>query len=206
MTDLAETIGWVGNACFFSRFAIQWFVSEKAKRTVTPPVFWWLSLAGATLTGTAAFLMGLWLLLPAFVINSVIYARNLTFGEGRSRLGLVQATLIGAVVATALVYLGYTNNGWKTDVGNGFLVAGVIGQAIWSTRWLLQWWLSERSGASHLPVVFWWLSFVGAWLNIAYASQLDTWVYVVGFMPSWFVPMRNLMLERRRRTAARGAA
>ena len=35
-----EVVGWLGNGCFFSRFLIQWLLSEREGRSATPRVFW----------------------------------------------------------------------------------------------------------------------------------------------------------------------
>lgn len=43
------TIGLLGQVLFSGRMIVQWLVSEKAKRSVVPTAFWWMSLAGATM-------------------------------------------------------------------------------------------------------------------------------------------------------------
>jgi lipid-A-disaccharide synthase-like uncharacterized protein len=42
-------VGWTGNAFFFSRFFVQWYVTEKRRQVVVPALFWWLSMAGSLL-------------------------------------------------------------------------------------------------------------------------------------------------------------
>ncbi|MHB1155665.1 MAG: lipid-A-disaccharide synthase N-terminal domain-containing protein [Phycisphaerales bacterium] len=42
-------LGLLGQVLFTGRMIVQWLVSEKAKRSVVPPLFWWLSLLGATM-------------------------------------------------------------------------------------------------------------------------------------------------------------
>ena len=42
-----DIVGYVGNAMFFSRFLVQWIASERAKKSVVPPIFWHLSIAGS---------------------------------------------------------------------------------------------------------------------------------------------------------------
>jgi lipid-A-disaccharide synthase-like uncharacterized protein len=44
-----KVVGWAGNAIFFSRFIVQWMVTEKRKRVTVPISFWWLSLVGSIL-------------------------------------------------------------------------------------------------------------------------------------------------------------
>lgn len=42
--------GFVAQAMFFCRWVIQWIASEKRRESHVPELFWWLSLAGATMT------------------------------------------------------------------------------------------------------------------------------------------------------------
>jgi lipid-A-disaccharide synthase-like uncharacterized protein len=47
--SVVEMVGWLGTAVFFSRFLVQWHATERRKQVTVPPLFWWLSLAGALL-------------------------------------------------------------------------------------------------------------------------------------------------------------
>ncbi len=53
VTSLAGVLwvvfGFAGQAVFTARMLVQWRASEKAKSSVVPPVFWWLSLVGASM-------------------------------------------------------------------------------------------------------------------------------------------------------------
>lgn len=40
-------VGFGGQALFMGRFVIQWFVSERERRSVIPVSFWYLSILGA---------------------------------------------------------------------------------------------------------------------------------------------------------------
>jgi lipid-A-disaccharide synthase-like uncharacterized protein len=40
-------VGFGGQALFMGRFVIQWFVSERERRSVIPVSFWYLSIVGA---------------------------------------------------------------------------------------------------------------------------------------------------------------
>ena len=42
-------LGLLGQVLFTGRMVLQWLVSEKAKRSVVPVGFWWMSLAGASM-------------------------------------------------------------------------------------------------------------------------------------------------------------
>jgi len=42
-------VGLLGQVLFTGRMIVQWLVSERAKRSVVPAAFWWMSLIGATM-------------------------------------------------------------------------------------------------------------------------------------------------------------
>lgn len=42
-------LGFAGQFMFTGRMLVQWIASEKAKRSVVPPAFWWMSLFGSTM-------------------------------------------------------------------------------------------------------------------------------------------------------------
>ncbi len=42
-------LGFTGQLLFTGRMVVQWFVSEKQKRSTVPVIFWWMSLAGASM-------------------------------------------------------------------------------------------------------------------------------------------------------------
>ena len=44
-------LGFLGQVLFAGRMIVQWLTSERQHRSVVPPVFWWMSLAGASLLG-----------------------------------------------------------------------------------------------------------------------------------------------------------
>ncbi|QDU66300.1 lipid-A-disaccharide synthase N-terminal domain-containing protein [Engelhardtia mirabilis] len=197
MSWLWIALGWTGQAMFFSRFLVQWWHSERAGRSVAPISFWWLSLVGTVLVGGYTFQRGEAVLLPVFAINSAIYARNLLLaGESRGKLliGPRIAALLGLAAAVALWLSGAFEPRADLRESHAWLVLGGVGTTIWSSRFLLQWWASERSGASHFPPSFWWTSLAGNALLLAYAIHLADPLYVAGFAIGPFVQVRNLML------------
>ncbi len=42
-------LGLLGQVLFTGRMVVQWLTSEKARRSVVPVAFWWMSLSGATM-------------------------------------------------------------------------------------------------------------------------------------------------------------
>lgn len=72
-------IGFGGQFLFASRFFVQLFYSERAKKSVVPVAFWYLSLGGGLITTVYAVHLGRAGLpfLMGQVGGLVVYARNL---------------------------------------------------------------------------------------------------------------------------------
>ncbi len=196
LVPMTQVAGWLGQACFFSRFFLQWLASERARRSIVPRTFWWLSLAGAVLMSAYALSQGTTLFLFGFLVSGAVAARNLLLA-GRpagasARWGLLVALL---VVATSLWIELETRH--LTNEPLLWLTVGALGQAFWVARFPLQWWLSERAGVSHFPPAFWWTSLAGNLLLLAYAVHLGDPVFVLGFLPGPLLQARNLVLARR---------
>jgi lipid-A-disaccharide synthase-like uncharacterized protein len=78
-----------------------------------------------------------------------------------------------------------------------WLLIGFGGQAIFFMRWVVQWWASERSAQSRVPVAFWYMSLVGGLITLAYALYRKDPVFIAGQSIGSLVYLRNLMLIHR---------
>ena len=83
-----------------------------------------------------------------------------------------------------------------------WLVVGFVGQALFGSRFLVQWVVSERKGESVVPLAFWYLSLGGAALLLAYAIWRQDPVFILGQSFGFLVYARNLVLIARRARAA----
>lgn len=194
-----HAVGWLGNACFFSRFFVQWIASERAGRSVAPSSFWLLSLCGALGLGTYSLMRGEPVLLAGYSFTGCIYARNAWIAHfGGARLGRLPLTLFSVFGVLALFAIESARVRADAERAPGWLAVAVVGQLLFGGRFLVQWWASERSGESHFPLSFWWLSLAGNVLLLAYALHLGDPVYVAGFALGPLIQVRNLMLARER--------
>ncbi len=78
-----------------------------------------------------------------------------------------------------------------------WLAFGLIGQAAFFSRFLVQWIASERAGESFVPLSFWYLSMLGSLILLAYAIHRREPVFALGYLPNSVVYFRNLVLLRR---------
>jgi lipid-A-disaccharide synthase-like uncharacterized protein len=80
-----------------------------------------------------------------------------------------------------------------------WLVLGFVAQALFASRFVVQWISSERAGQSVVPIAFWYLSLGGALLLLIYAIYRRDPVFILGQSMGGFIYARNLALIKRRR-------
>ena len=71
---------------------------------------------------------------------------------------------------------------------------GLLGQALFSARFLVQWIASERRKQSVVPLAFWYFSVGGGLTLLAYAIYRRDPVFILGQTAGLFVYARNLWL------------
>ena len=79
-----------------------------------------------------------------------------------------------------------------------WLTIGLLGQAFFSMRFLVQWIASERKGESIVPLSFWFFSLGGGLTLLVYAIYRRDPVFIIGQGAGLFVYSRNLYLIQRK--------
>lgn len=87
-----------------------------------------------------------------------------------------------------------------------WLAVGFAGQALFASRFIIQWFRSELEGRSVIPLAFWYFSLGGGIILLAYASYKRDPVFVLGQASGLVVYSRNLYLIYRERNLLRSAA
>ena len=85
-----------------------------------------------------------------------------------------------------------------------WIIIGFAGQALFSTRFVLQWIASERARRSIVPKAFWYFSLAGSAVLLSYAIHRKDPVFIVGQAAGLFIYLRNLSLIARETTRAAG--
>jgi lipid-A-disaccharide synthase-like uncharacterized protein len=94
---------------------------------------------------------------------------------------------------------------WFT-VAHIWLLIGLVGQALFASRFILQWFKSETEGRSVIPLSFWYCSVGGGIVLLAYSIYKLDPVYIIGQASGLIVYGRNLTLIFRERTLLREMA
>ena len=85
------------------------------------------------------------------------------------------------------------------NVKNPWVALGVLGQAVFFTRFLVQWIASERQKRSVIPLSFWWISIAGSALVLLYGIQVREPIILLGQSCGMFIYIRNLVMIRAER-------
>lgn len=193
-------IGFIAQGFFSARTLIQWLLSEKQRRVVSPDLYWICSLAGSILLFSYGWLRHDFSIILGQMISYYIYIWNLNIKGVWRRVPRPLRWLIAALPAIAvLMMLGdvpaFVSSFFHNDkVPLWLLVFGSAGQIIFTLRFIYQWYYSYRQRRSVLPLGFWIISLVGSGIIIAYGIfRLDP-VLILGQSVGFIAYSRNIVL------------
>ncbi len=89
---------------------------------------------------------------------------------------------------------------------NYWVIFGLIGNAVFSMRFLVQWIASEKAGESVIPLSFWYWSIAGSIIMALYFVARRDPVGILGYLPNTWIYIRNLHLIRKKKRAMTAAA
>ncbi len=75
------------------------------------------------------------------------------------------------------------------------MIWGMMGQVVFTSRFVYQWLYSEKKKESVFPAGFWLLSITGATLISSYAFYLHLYPIIIGHAIGMLVYIRNLMIH-----------
>ncbi|WP_372806872.1 lipid-A-disaccharide synthase N-terminal domain-containing protein [Pontiella sp.] len=85
---------------------------------------------------------------------------------------------------------------------DGWLIAGLFAQILFTARFVIQWIASERAGESVVPELFWFFSLSGSLLLLVYAIHRKDPVFILGQSAGVFIYLRNIHLILRKKKCA----
>jgi len=94
-------------------------------------------------------------------------------------------------------------NGKLLGLEWGWWVAvGWLGNAVFFSRFFVQWYATERKKQVVVPTAFWWLSLLGSLLLLLYAFfyKHDP-VFIFAYAFTWIPYVRNLVIHNRHKAA-----
>ena len=86
-------------------------------------------------------------------------------------------------------------------------LVGWLGNAIFFSRFFVQWYATEKKKQVVVPVLFWWLSLTGSLLSLCFAVFYDKhYVVIFAYAFPWIPYIRNLVIHHRHTQACRTCA
>jgi lipid-A-disaccharide synthase-like uncharacterized protein len=82
-----------------------------------------------------------------------------------------------------------------------WMVLGFAGQILFASRFIVQWWASEKQRRVVIPAAFWILSTIGGAALLAYAIHKRDPVFALGQGTGLLIYLRNIVLARGERNA-----
>ncbi len=197
-----QVIGFVAQILFSVRTLVQWLLSEKAQKVLSPLLFWQLSLAASLLLFLYSLLIRDVNILLGQLLGFFIYIRNLQLKHYWSSIKKpIRWLILGAPLLLFIAVISLQEKqAWNFEnfqFDRFWLSIGFIGQVIFSLRFLYQWYYSERLKESVLPFGFWMISLIGSGIILVYALKYELYPILVGHVFGIIVYSRNLMLIRK---------
>ena len=206
-----QALGLVGGLLFYGRFYVQWIASERRRMSVMPIAFWYMSSVGSLILLAFAVLTQSPVGALGHNLNIIIYSRNLVhIWRAKGTLSPRRHFLIHLSVALiACVGVGFVALTWLREYQDTqtmsrqaaqstwlWLALGLVGQALFATRFLIQWIATERRRMSFVPTVFWQISLIAAALQAASFLQRAEWIFGIGSLATLVIYARNLWFIR----------
>ena len=190
-------IGFVAEGLFAARFIIQWILSEKAKKVVSPTIFWQLSLLASIVYSTYGWLRGDFAIIIGQMFTYYIYIWNLKAKDNWQKFPQALRVIIFFIPIVAIVWCivnrEITGNRLFEHISSSLLAFGTIGQVIFTSRFIYQWWYSRTRHESVLPMGFWIISLIGSVTIFTYGILRRDIVLIVGQL-GFIMYARNLWL------------
>lgn len=196
-------IGFSAQLLFSGRSILQWIVSEKKKRVLTPVLFWKLSLIASFLLFVYGFLPNDFAIMLGQILTYFIYIRNMHLQDQWLKFPkLIRWFLF--LFPFIILCIGFNNDVYdrvllfqNEEIPNWLLLLGIIAQIIFTLRFVYQWFYSEKRKESSLPMGFWVLSLIGALLILTYAIIRQDPVLLAGHLMGTFLYVRNISILKK---------
>ncbi|MFT4223368.1 lipid-A-disaccharide synthase N-terminal domain-containing protein [Dysgonomonas sp.] len=194
-------LGFLAQGLFSARMLVQWVLSEKEKKVVSPTIYWQLSLLASFLFSIYGWLRGDFAIILGQIFSYYIYIWNLNNKNHWKNMHILARIII---IFTPMIALGFVLHNSEQSVerlfGNiplGLLLVGSAGQIIFTFRFIYQWWYSKSRGESLLPAGFWILSLIGSLITICYGIFRKDPVLIIGQSAGFITYARNLWLAKK---------
>lgn len=193
-------IGLLAQLFFGARTVFQWILSERAKKVLSPSIYWILSILGAYLFFIYGWLREDFAIIFGQIISYYIYIWNLKIkGVWQKvfipvRVLLIITPVVAVILAAENAEQFITTFLRNDNIPLWLVIFGSIGQVLFTFRFIYQIIYSAKRKESILPLGFWVISLTGSSLIIAYAILRMDPVLILGQTAGFIAYIRNIAI------------
>jgi lipid-A-disaccharide synthase-like uncharacterized protein len=169
-------LGFFSQGLFGIRMLVQWYLSEKEGKVVSPLIFWQISIYANFLFLVYGLFQNDFVIILGQALAYIITIRNLQLeGAWKSMHSSFRFTAI-FLPTVAMAWFFVKTSAFPSEISaNDFLepifFIGAVGQMLLSFRFIYQWYYAEKWKTSELPLGFWLMTAIGSVLVVIYAMQ-----------------------------------
>ncbi|MFZ6011033.1 MAG: lipid-A-disaccharide synthase N-terminal domain-containing protein [Bacteroidota bacterium] len=199
-------LGFLSQGLFGVRLLVQWYLSEKQGRIVSPIIFWQLSVVACFFFIVYGILRNDFVIILGQALSYIIYVRNLQL-EGAwetmpkpfriSAIALPLATMGWLFMRSASLSANFD----FTYLLHPMVLSGAIGQLLLNFRFVYQWYYAEKTKTSVLPLGFWLMTSIGSVMVVVYALNRFDPVLLFAQSLGLLASLRNIQLHFKTKTA-----
>lgn len=200
---IVYVLGFISQVLFFMRTLLQWILSERAKKVLSPTIYWVLSIIASYLFFIYGWFRNDFSILLGQMISYYIYIWNLNKNGVWNKInGLIKIILIGTPIcaigflikeSTHFIDNFLTNK----DIPLQLVIFGSLGQVVFTLRFVYQWIYSMRRNESLLPLGFWIISLVGSGIIVSYGIIRVDPILILGQSVGFIAYTRNIILYKK---------
>lgn len=195
-------LGFLSQTLFFARTLLQWILSERAKKVLSPTIYWVLSIVASYLFFIYGWSRNDFSILLGQLISYYIYIWNLKQTGVWKQINRILKVILIVTPICAIAFLlkngHYFINNFLTNksIPMWLVILGSMGQVIFALRFIYQWIYSMRKNESLLPLGFWVISLLGSGIIVIYGFIRFDPILILGQSVGFIAYTRNIALYK----------
>ena len=199
-------LGFISQVLFFTRTLIQWVLSERARKVLSPTIYWVLSIVASYLFVIYGWFRNDFAILLGQLISYYIYIWNLNETGVWKRINRFLRSILVVTPIIAIVFViqnghYFIENFFTNEkIPVWLIIFGTLGQILFSLRFVYQWLYSMSKNESLLPIGFWLISLIGSGIIAIYGILRVDPILILGQSVGFIAYTRNIVIYKKELT------
>lgn len=196
-------LGFISQVLFFTRTLIQWVMSERARKVLSPTIYWVLSIVASYLFVIYGWFRNDFAILLGQLISYYIYIWNLNETGVWKRINRFLRSILVITPIIAIVFVlqnghYFIENFFANEkIPVWLIIFGTLGQILFSLRFVYQWIYSMSKNESLLPIGFWLISLIGSGIIAIYGILRADPILILGQSVGFIAYTRNIVIYKK---------